>query len=178
MSSSDRLPPAGTPCTGGLTKLSDGNIFCVYKVGSLDPKTGSPWTVRDETIVWTRSKNGGLTWPQEENIIYRDASTRQENCCGKGHLAKSGTLLHPFYILNPDYEEEARAQNWSKLYLGVTRDQGKTWQIRPIATPFSIAASFGGIVRLRDGTLILNVYGAVKRGSFSHQAGVLRSNDD
>ena len=45
----------------GVTKLPDGEIFCVFKVGSRDPKTGSPWTVRDETMVWTKSKDGGRT---------------------------------------------------------------------------------------------------------------------
>ena len=163
---------------GGLTKLPDGDIFCVYKVGSLDKKTGSPWTVRDETIVWSRSTNRGMTWPGTENLIYKDGKTRQECCCGKGYLAKNGTFMHPFYILNSDYEEEAKENNWSKVHLAVSPDQGKTWQIQRLDVPLSIAASFGGIVRLRDGTLLLNVYGAAERGSFRHQAALLRSKDD
>lgn len=163
---------------GGLTRLPDGEIFCVFKTGSLDKKTGSPWTVRDETIVWSRSSGKGLTWPAEENVIYKDGATRQENCCGRGYLTKKGLLIHPFYVLNADYEEEAREDNWSKVRLALTQDMGKTWRFRELDLPLAIAASFGGIVRLRDGTLLLNVYGAAKRGSFRHEAALLRSTDD
>lgn len=163
---------------GGLTRLPDGELFCLYKVGSVDKDTGSPWTVRDETIVWTRSSDRGRRWPEVENIIYADRGTRQENSCGKGHLTKDGTIVHPFYILNSDYEERAKEENWSRLHLAIGRDGGGEWQIRPVETPFACAASFGGIVRLRGDTLLLNVYGAVEPGTFRHQAGVLRSHDD
>ena len=163
---------------GGLTKLPDGELFCLYKVGSIDKDTGSPWTVRDETIVWTRSNDRGRRWPEAENVIYADGTTRQENCCSKGHLTRDGTIVHPFYILNPDYEERAKEENWSRLHLAVGRGTGAEWQVRPVETPFACAASFGGIVRLRDGRLLLNVYGAVEPGTFRHQAGILHSTDD
>ena len=163
---------------GGLTKLPDGEIFCVYKVGSLDPNTGSPWTVRDETIVWTKSQDQGHTWPQIENIIYADPCTRQENCCGTGYLAEDGRLIHPFYILNPDYTESSDPNNWSYVHLAETTDSGQTWQIPLLDLPLHIAASFGGIITLQDGTLLLNVYGAAEQGTFRHQAAILRSVDD
>jgi len=163
---------------GGLTKLPDGGIFCVYKVGSLDPETGSPWTVRDETIVWTRSTDSGRTWPEAENVIYQDGTTRQENCCGTSHFAADGTIVHPFYILNPDYEERAKAENWSQLHLAETRDLGQTWHTRELNTPLAMPASFGGFVKLRDGTLLLNVYGTGKLGTFRHEAWIMRSTDD
>ena len=163
---------------GGLTKLPDGGIFCVYKVGSRDPKTGSPWTVRDETIVWTRSPDGGRTWPEVENVIYRDGSTRQENCCGTSYLAVDGTIMHPFYILNADYEERAKAANWSQVHLAETTDRGQTWRTQELKTPLAMPASFGGFVKLRDGTLLLNVYGTAKRGTFRHEAWIMRSGDD
>jgi hypothetical protein len=99
---------------GGLTRLPNHEILCVYKVGSLDPKTGSPWSVRDETIVWARSTGYGRKWPEEEQIIYQDRKTRQENCCGTGLLSKDGTLRHPFYILNADYEKTP-LQDWGHL---------------------------------------------------------------
>ena len=173
-----RAPKGRYAMYGGLTKLADGEILCVFKVGSLDPKTGSPWTVRDETIVATRSSGGGRTWPANETIIYQDRSTRQENCCGTGYRAKDGKLLHPFYILNADYEETAQPQNWSRVHLAESSDGGRTWSIRRLDVPLAIAASFGGILRLDDGTLLLNVYGARRRGTFRHEAGLLRSRDD
>ncbi|MDD4872055.1 MAG: sialidase family protein [Kiritimatiellae bacterium] len=173
-----QAPPGRYAMYGGLTRLPTGEIFCVFKVGSLDKKTGSPWTVRDETIVWMRSSDNGLTWPQKENLIYMDSATRQENCCGKGYLAGNGTLLHPFYVLNADYEERAKEDNWSKLKLASSSDCGKTWKIVDVQTPFAIAASFGGILRMRDGMLLLNAYGSSQRGSFRHEAGVLRSKND
>ena len=161
---------------GGLTSMPDGSIVCVYKVGSRD-KSGSPWTVRDETIVWTRSPDGGRTWPDEEKVIYADKSTRQENCCGTGYRTPDGRLIHPFYILNPDYEERAKANNWSFLQLAETSDGGRTWSIRRLDTPFAMPASFGGALGLRDGTVLLNVYGTGKLGTFRHQAGVMLSGD-
>lgn len=163
---------------GGLTALADGEILCVFKVGSLDPKTGSPWTVRDETIVAMRSSGGGRVWPPTETVIYQKRSTRQENCCGAGYRAKDGRLLHPFYILNADYEETAQPQNWSHLHLAESSNGGRTWSIRKLDVPLALAASFGGILRLDDGTLLLNVYGARARGTFRHEAGLLRSGDD
>jgi len=162
---------------GGLTLMPDGEVFCTYKVGSVDAE-GSPWTVRDETIVWTRSTDKGRTWPGTENLIYKDGTTRQEACCGKGHRSKSGKIMQPFYILNADFEERAKGDNWGKLNLAVTADEGKTWEIREVKTPFASAASFGGIVPLRDGRQLLNTYGAVEVGSFRHEAGFLVSDDD
>ena len=163
---------------GGLTKLGGREIVCVFKVGSLDPKTGSPWTVRDETVVWTRSPDQGRTWQQAENLIYQDKSTRQETCCGTGHFAKDGTLMHPFYILNADYEERAKANNWSRLHLAESKDRAQTWTARQLRVPLAMPASFGGIVKLRDDTLLLNVYGTAELGTFRHQAGIARSTDD
>ena len=162
---------------GGLTRLPNGEVFCLYKVGSVDEK-GSPWTVRDETIVWTRSSDQGRSWPGDECVIYRDGTTRQEACCGKGHLSKDSVLTHAFYILNADYEERAQEQNWSRLNLAVSGDMGESWQVRPLDTPLPLTSSFGGIVPLADGTLLLNIYGAAEKGTFRHQAGVLRSGDD
>ena len=162
----------------GLTPFPDGSLYCVYKVGSRDPKTGSPWTVRDETVVWTRSPDGGRTWPGTENLIYANRDTRQEVCCGTGHRRADGTLMHPFYVLNPDYEERAKANNWCRLHLAESPDGGQTWSVRQIATPLDMGASFGGFVPLADGTLLLNVYGTAKQGTFRHEAGLLRSTDD
>ena len=172
-----RQAPAGRYAMyGGLTPLPDGELLCVYKTGSLDPKTGSPWTVRDETIVWTRTRDGA--WPDEERVIYADPATRQENCCGRGCLTGDGRWLHPFYVLNADYEECAQAQNWARLHLAETPDRGQTWAVRRLDVPLALAASFGGFLRLADGTLLLNVYGAAAHGTFRHQSGTLRSSDE
>lgn len=163
---------------GGLKQLPDGELFCVYKVGSLDKETGSPWTVRDETIVWTRSSNHGRTWPQTENLIYKDSATRQETCSARAYLSAKGVLMHPFDTMNPDYEEEARESNWSKVHLATSTNMGETWQFRQLDAPLSIAAAYGGIHKLSDGTLLMGVYGAAERGSFRHQSGLLRSRDE
>lgn len=161
---------------GGLTQLNREDIICVYKVGSVD-ETGNPWTVRDEHIVWTMSTDGGHSWQESPQLIYKDPENRQENCCGTGYVTEDGVFMHPFYALNADYEERAKEENWSKLYLAVSDDELKTWDIRELETPFQIAASFGGIVELTDGRLLLNCYGAVEKGSFRHQAGYLVSHD-
>ncbi|MEA3402693.1 MAG: exo-alpha-sialidase [Armatimonadota bacterium] len=161
---------------GGLTRLGGDEIVCVYKVGSVDEE-GSPWTVRDETIVWTRSTNGGHSWRPEPELIYENSQTRQENCCGTGYISDEGVFMHPFYILNADYEERAKEENWGRLHLAVSDDGLETWDIPEVETPFHAAASFGGIVELSDGRLLLNCYGAVERGSFRHQAGFLTSHD-
>jgi len=173
-----QAPPGRYAMYGGLTQLPEGKLFCVYKVGSLDPETNSPWTVRDETIVWAMSEDGGRTWSQDENVIYKDGATRQENCCGTGYLAGDGTIIHPFYILNADYEERAKEENWAQLHVAETRDRGATWRTRELHTPVGMPASFGGFVGLSDGTVVLNVYGAIERGTFRHEAGILRSTDD
>ena len=163
---------------GGLVRMSDAEIRCFYKVGSRDPETGSPWTVRDETIVWTRSMDNGHTWEEHERVIHEDRSTRQEICCGNGYLNASGLLMHPFYILNPDYEERAKANNWSRLHLALSRDAGGSWQTPQLDVPIAMPASFGGFTTLADGTVLLSVYGCKERGTFRHEAGVLRSLDD
>ena len=145
-----RAPPGRYAMYGGLTLLPGGEILCVFKVGSLDPETGSPWTVRDETIVWTKSSNLGHVWPDGKSI-YADVNTRQENGCGPGYLSKDGRLIHPFYILNPDYEQRARLNNWSRVHLAVSGDQVKSREIHPVDVPLAIAASFGGIGRTTTG---------------------------
>ena len=163
---------------GGLARLSEGGLICFYKVGSRDPETGSPWTVRDETIVWARSSDNGLNWDQTENVIYEDTSTRQEICCGNAYARPDGTIMHAFYVLNADYEERAKAENWSRIHLAVSHDDGRTWRTPQLDVPLALAASFGGFLKLSDGTLLLNVYGAKESGTFRHQSGILRSSDD
>jgi len=163
---------------GGLTRLQGDELICFYKVGSRDPETGSPWTVRDETIVWTRSPDNGRTWEQTERVIYADRSTRQEICCGNAFVRADGTLLHPFYILNPNYEERAKADNWSRLHLAVSADRGQSWETPRLHVPLGMPASFGGFLKLSDGTLLLSVYGTKETGTFRHQAGVMRSGDE
>ncbi len=82
------------------------------------------------------------------------------------------------YILNADYEERAKAENWSRIHLAVSRDRGRTWRMPQLDVPLALAASFGGFLKLSDGTLLLNVYGAREPGTFRHQSGILRSSDD
>jgi len=173
-----QAPEGSYAMYGGLTRVSESEIVCFFKVGSRDPETGSPWTVRDETIVWTRSSDNGETWAAEENLIYRDGATRQEIGCGNGHCAGDGRLLQAFYILNPDYEERAKANNWANTHLAVSRNKGKTWETPKLDLPLVCAGSFGGFLKLRDGGVVLNVYGCAERGSFRHESGFIVSEDD
>ena len=160
---------------GGLTRLPDGEILCVYKVGSRDPTTGSPWTVRDEEIVWTRSSSKGHSWPGKGHLIYKNPAGRQENCPGKGYLARDGRLLHPFYTVNLDRTEKTPPESyWSKLHLAESKDVGKTWDIRTVAS----MTPYGGIVPLKNGTLLLLAYSRPDPKILRSQSGILRSTDD
>ena len=174
---------------GGLTKLKNGDILYTPKTGSNDPKSRNPWTIRDETIIWTRSSDGGRTWtkgfnhrdtPEDtHNIIFRDSTVRfEDGCKGNGYQAKDGTIYHPFYMLNEDYEESDKAVNWMKPLMGESYDDGKSWRIKQIPLRYYQGAAFGGITKLSNGTLLLTVYGAKERASWEHEAGILRSTDD
>ena len=173
---------------GYLIKLKNGDILYVLKTGSRDPKSGNPWSTRDETIVWTRSSDCGRTWtkgfnhkdtPEDtHNIIFRDPKVMIYVGAGNAYQAEDGTIYCPLDIYNEDYEERAKQVNWIKLLVAESHDDCKSWQLKHVPAPYVLACCFSGIIKLSDGTLLLNVYGAKERGSFDLEAGFMRSKDD
>ena len=106
---------------------------------------------------------------------------RSDNPRAKGYLAKDGRLVCPFQIAHPNFDDGVDGPNeWAHVHLAITRNGGKTWEIPKLDPPLAIASPCGGIVKLKDGTLLLALWGTAKLEEGLHKlyAGVLRSVDD
>ena len=148
-----------------VCRLANGDLLCVFYCG-----TGhiSP----NGKIVMARSKDEGKTWSKPEVIIDtawddRDPSIMQ---------AKSGRVL----VNSFDYDGVNRSRSGDKkpqVFVTISDDGGKTFgKPRPIDIGWPFDATSDAILQLRDGTLLLPLYGR-KTGDTKDRAAVAFSKD-
>ncbi len=123
-----------------------------------------------------RSKDGGSTWSKPVTAF--DTPTDDRNPAlgqaadgtvvlgfiivsgyAKGYVPHKGTPDYKFY----DYLMDVwiPAQSKTEAYYILSKDNGKTWTDRKKLTVKGYSVSpFGRIVKLDDGTLLMNVYGS------------------
>lgn len=171
----------------GTTTTSRGDLLVVFNNSGDGAAGASAYT--------TRSADEGATWSRPALLrapsgIYRDASGRDVGSIsatlGLQRLS-DGTLLLPFIetVNHTNYSDRE-----SQTYVARSTDDGVTWSglTTPIRLPTSLYfnATYGQVVQLASGTLVMPVWSAVDRPSTPGgvddpepwQAAVLRSFDN
>lgn len=120
------------PC---INLLRDGTLFCTFftwqvllpgDVPALNPATfdrriTDKWVARLGGAYSIRSMDGGATWDDPLPITSPDDGVHARNVRGNVVELDDGAILLPMYIRTPDS---------SSATLAVTRDRGRTWELR------------------------------------------------
>jgi len=173
-----QAPPGRSAMYASLVDLGGDELLCAFRVSTLDGN--DPWTNLDDEVVCLRSRDGGETWPEDTlRPIYGDPKQHDYIECPTPLLA-SGDVLLVFYQVSPDHDED-NATTWrTRLLTTRSSDRGHTWSApQVLPTPIAAPACYGGIKRLRDGSLLLNHYGMVADAAPGLSApALLRSRDE
>jgi hypothetical protein len=178
------LPPAGRSAMyPSLVDLSGGEILCAFRMSTLDG--GNPWTNLDDEIVCIKSFDGGKSWDPGTLVpVYRDDSMHEYINVAATPLLRDGRVLLTFYQVSAEHDE-GDATTWhTRVLLTRSSDRGKTWSTpTQLDTPILSPASFGGIIRLQDGDLLISHYGCGRRDRPTvspglSAPGVMRSSDE
>lgn len=172
----------------GATLTRGGDLLLIYNNGGDgEPRVGT---------YLIRSSDEGATWSTPQEFRFPSGIYRDRDGVDRGSIngalglvtLRDGTLLLPF-------TESVNLSNYShrisQTYVARSTDDGVTWsgKTTPITlpTPMYYNATYGQIVELASGTLLMPVWGAVngpragttdgREDPEPWQAGVLRSFD-
>lgn len=157
----------GTPAVlPGICRALNGDILVAYNT-TADGMSGG-------TAHLIRSKDGGNTW--EEPVLM--AETKKPE--GATHLSVGMTTLSNGNILYP-YIDIRVVRQWDirdiDLYVPKSEDHGYTWTNRDkVPCEAMEPISYGRIVELDDGTLLLPICGRYREEE-RYRSGVLKSYD-
>ncbi len=185
-----KAPPGKSALYASLVDLGGGEILCAFRTSTMDEdprmKAGNPWTNLDDEIVCVKSYDGCKTWDADTlRPIFADPEMYDYLDVTSAPLLRNGRILLPFYQCSPDHDE-ADPSTWkAQLFLTRSSDRGATWTEPALLDPSPLhsAASFGGIIRLQNGDLLLSCYGETNRDrpdvarGFG-ASGVFRSRDE
>jgi len=119
----------------------------------------------------TRSKDNGLTWQKPQAV----ATGGLEGSVGMSTL-RDGAILLPFYqdlVKEPGYQNRRIT-----AYVYRSVDNGLTWEgDAPVDSPLRETVTYGHILQLEDGRILLPVWGAQRLGQ-RWQVGTLESTDE
>jgi len=185
-----KAPPGKSALYASLVDLGGGEVLCAFRTSTMDDDArmpaGNPWTNLDDEIVCIKSFDGCRTWsPDTLRPIFADPAMYDYLDVTSAPLLRDGSILLPFYQCSPDHDE-GDPDTWkARMFLTRSRDRGETWSEPRLfdTSPLHSAASFGGIIRLHNGDLLLSCYGEVGRGKATIEpgmgaAGLFRSRDD
>jgi len=147
-----------------VCKLKNGDLLCVFY-------NGTAHVCPDSKISMVRSTDEGKTWSKPVTIIDtpmddRDPSIRQ---------TRDGRILVNFFIRDSGTTGAAKQTN--KVLVSGSDDGGRTFgEPKTIGTDWLWEATSDEILELKDGTLLLPIYGAA-RGSKTWGAAVAFSRD-
>lgn len=171
-------PPGTTAVSPGITRAPNGDLIVVYN----DAGDGLPGA----KIWWTRSSNDGATW-STPSIFKSPVMTNGSMNASLGITTLSnGTILVPFSEgrIFTSYTDRIGV-----AYVGKSTNSGATWTglTTPITmpTPFYFVATYGRILELANGDLVMPIWGAKTAPTHpggtidptAWEAGVLRSTD-
>ncbi len=178
-----KAPPGRSAMYPSLVDLRNGGLLCAFRASTLDD--GNPWTNLDDEIVCIRSEDGGNTWaPQTLTHIYHDDRMHDYINVAATPLLRDGRVLLTFYQVTPDHDEGDPSTWHAKVRLTRSADGGRSWSEPTVLdTPIMSPASFGGIIRLQDGDLLISHYGIGNRDKPDVTPGlsapaVMRSSDE
>jgi hypothetical protein len=166
----------GTVAWAGVERAKDGALVVAFNAGywhaswptpsKMSPavlekyyKIGMPRDFSAPTggrLMFVRSTDHGKTWSKPETLIDTPADDRQAGLL----TLPDGTMLASFFTSYGDDVSPA-----THTWVVRSFDNGRTWEQKPIAvqrkanTPFRGDASDGPPVLLKDGSILLTLYG-------------------
>lgn len=136
-------------------------------------RTGGAHVGVSGTIAVSFSYDGGKSWsdPQEVAPRWDDSRNPAFGINNKGeliaayvkaryYLYKEDNITGPVYS-KQSLEENARSARQNPVYVIKSKDEGKTWEKREsfISKHLSLHSTYGRIIQIPDGTLLMPVYG-------------------
>ena len=193
-------PPAPHPGFAGFVgwdapaRLRDGTLLVSFSTGywhaspptplRIAPKNLAAWrrlgmptdvdAPRGGRAMLIRSTDEGKTWTRPETIIDTPWDDRSPAIAE----LPDGTLVCSFFTYPGDGDPVKEPELACRTGIVRSVDHGKTWEPIPrrLPSPFVADATDGPPVVLKDGSLILAVYGAPRPG-VPEQAALFRSTD-
>ena len=140
-------------------------------------KLGMPTDVEAPTggrAMLIRSTDDGRTWSKPQTIIDTPWDDRSPAMVE----LPDGTIVCSFFTYPGHGDVEKEPELACRTAIVRSRDGGKTWEQTPrrLPSPFVFDATDGPPVVLKDGSVLLAVYGSPKQG-VPEQVGVFRSTD-
>jgi sialidase-1 len=140
-------------------------------------KMGMPTNIdapRGGRAMLIRSTDDGRTWSKPRTIIDTPWDDRSPAMVE----LPDGTLVCSFFTYPGDGDLNKQPDLACRTGIIRSRDGGKTWEQTPrrLPSPFVADATDGPPVILKDGSVLLAVYGSPKQG-MPEQVGIFRSSD-
>lgn len=148
-----------------VCRLQNGDLLCVFF-------DGTAHICPDSRISMVRSTDNGKTWSKPRTIVDtpnddRDPSIMQTH---------TGRILVSFFIRSTANNQSAKESN--HVYVAASDDGGETFgEPKRLETDWAWEATSDEILELKNGTLLLPVYGVAK-GDKTWRAAVAVSHDD
>ena len=142
--------------TGGgffpvLIKLKNGDLLAVVRGGAPHIGVGGRLDV-------IRSKDGGKTWSKPKTVADEPPDARNP---AFGHAA-DGRVVLMYSVTGPYVDGKFTSEQSGKytVWVRTSEDNGETWSgPKPISVAgWEYGSPYGKIVRLKDGTLLANIY--------------------
>lgn len=120
-----------------------------------------------------RSTDGGRTWTKPATIIDTPADDRHPNFLE----LPDGTILCSFFTYPGQGDPEKEPELAARTHILRSTDGGRTWgPPKTLPSPFIFDATDGPFILLKDGSVMLVIYGSPKK-DVPEQVGVFRSTD-
>jgi hypothetical protein len=175
-------------------RLRDETLLVGFSTGYWHASPPTPLRVaRDSLVAWQkmgmpinidaprggramliRSTDNGRTWSRPRTIIDTPWDDRSPAMVE----LPDGTLICSFFTFPGDGDLSKQPDLACRTGITRSRDGGKTWEQSPrrLPSPFVSDATDGPPVVLKDGSVLLAVYGSPKQG-MPEQIGIFRSTD-
>lgn len=177
----------GSVAWAGVERAKDGALVAAFNAGYWHVSAPTPYVMTDPVLekyynigmprgvtaptggrlMFVLSEDGGKTWTRPNTLIDTPADDRQAGLL----TLPDGTLLASWFTSYGEVDPWGDPRWFSHTLIVRSFDNGQTWETRPrfvqkpSGSPFTGEASDGPAVLLKDGSVLLTVYGYLESGA-------------